>query len=212
MQPFSNDKFRVYTKDESIVFSKTNEKFGGLSNMAPGYPLFVNDNIIPNSEVLYQAMRYPLFPDIQYEIISQNSPMTAKMISKKYHDKTRQDWELIRVKVMRWCLEVKLCQNWEKFGALLKKTENRPIVEYSAKDKFWAASPSANDKELSGVNALGRLLMELREKYIQNNKTLQKVEPLNITGFLLYGYEIESIHSEAIYANDFGKELVGCID
>jgi ribA/ribD-fused uncharacterized protein len=211
MQSLNNDKFRIYKKDECIVFSKTNEKFGGMSNMAPGYPLFVNDNIIPNSEVLYQAMRYPLFPDIQNEIISQNSPMTAKMISKKYLDKTRQDWELIKTKVMRWCLEVKLCQNWETFGQLLRETENKPIVEFSVKDKFWGAS-SLNDKELSGVNALGRLLMELREKYIHSNKSLQKVQPLNITGFLLYGYEIESIWNEAVYANDFGNELFMCRD
>lgn len=209
MQVINNDELRVYPKDKSIVFSKTNEKFGGLSNMAPGYPLFINDNILSNSEVLYQAMRFPLFPDIQHEIISQNSPMTAKMISKKYHDKTRQDWELIRVKIMRWCLEIKLCQNWSKFETLLKETENKPIVEYSVKDKFWGAALSDNsDKELIGMNALGRLLMELREKYIKNDNVIQKIEPVNITGFLLYGHEIGTIYNQAIYTNDFEEELI----
>ena len=60
---------RIYRIDECIVFAKTSEPFGGLSNMAPGYPLFINDNIIPSSEALYQAMRYSLFPSIQHEII-----------------------------------------------------------------------------------------------------------------------------------------------
>jgi len=60
---------RIYRIDVCIVFAKTSEPFGGLSNMAPGYPLFINDNIIPSSEALYQAMRYSLFPSIQHEII-----------------------------------------------------------------------------------------------------------------------------------------------
>lgn len=198
-----NSKNRIYTVSDSIVFSKTNEKFGGLSNMAPGYPLYINENIVANSEMLYQAMRYPLFPDIQFEIISQNSPMTAKMISKKYLDKTRQDWELIKIKVMRWCLEVKLCQHWDKFSSLLRETEAKSIVEYSSKDKFWGASKTEDEKILSGLNALGRLLMELREKYVLPKKELMKVTPLTITGFLLYGHDIETVYSEAVYASDF---------
>ncbi|WP_072366568.1 NADAR family protein [Chitinophaga sancti] len=191
--------FRTYIISESVVFSKTNEAFGGLSNMAPGFPLFVNDNIVSNSEMLYQAMRFSLFPDIQYEIISQNSPMTAKMISKKHLERSRQDWEQIKIKVMRWCLEVKLCQNWDKFSELLKQTGTKSIVEFSTKDQFWGASKNGYNNELIGQNALGRLLMEMREKFILQEKKLLKVSPLNITGFLLYGNEIESIYSDSVY-------------
>jgi hypothetical protein len=32
-------EFRTYHRKDIIVFRKTNEKFGGLSNMAPGYPI-----------------------------------------------------------------------------------------------------------------------------------------------------------------------------
>ena len=199
MQTSNQEHFRTYIEKECVVFSKTNEKFGGLSNMAPGYPLFINDNLIANSEMLYQAMKYPLFPDIQYEIISQNSPMTAKMISKKHLDKSRQDWELIKVKIMRWCLEIKLAQNWEKFSCLFQETGSKSIVEYSVKDKFWGASRSSNNNELIGVNALGRHLMDIREKYVRMNNRLDCVIPPNIIGLLLYGYEVNTVCGEHSY-------------
>ena len=66
-------------------------------------------------------------------------------------------------KVMRWCLRVKLAQIWDEFSRLLLATGDRPIVEESRKDEFWGAKV-VNTDTLVGVNALGRLLMELREK------------------------------------------------
>ena len=33
---------RTYNRQDCITFRKTAERFGGLSNMAGGYPLFVN--------------------------------------------------------------------------------------------------------------------------------------------------------------------------
>ena len=59
---------RNYNAKEAIVFRKTTEPFGGLSNMASGYALYINELIIPSSEHLYQAMRYPTNPEIQFEI------------------------------------------------------------------------------------------------------------------------------------------------
>ena len=191
MEPESKKK-RIYLKKDSIVFGKTDGPFGGLSNMAPGYPLLINDHIVLNSEALYQAMRYPLFPEIQQEIIEQNSPMTAKMISKKYLIKTRQDWDDVRVKMMRWALEVKLSQNWVKFSELLRQTGDKNIVEYSVKDQFWGAK-DAEDGKLEGINALGRLLMELRTKYVQTDQKPACVAPLNVTGFFLFGFEINTV-------------------
>lgn len=202
-----NTKNRTYQRKDCVVFSKTDGPFGGLSNMAPGYPLLINGHLLANSEVLYQAMRYPLFPEIQEEIITQHSPMTAKMISKKYRPKTRQDWDEIRVKVMRWCLEVKLSQNWDKFGELLRNTGNKQIVEYSSKDHFWGAS-EIGEGMLSGTNALGRLLMDLRNKFVHSNSKPECVAPLSITGFLLYGFEIETICDDPYFSADHNEKTM----
>lgn len=194
---------RTYKKNEVVLFRKTKEAFGGLSNMAPGFSVRVNGVIISSVEALYQACRYPLFPEIQESIIKENSPMTAKMISKKYYSYTRQDWEKVKYDVMYWCLEVKLSQNFENFSKVLRETGDKPIVEYSPKDKDWAATP-VSDTELRGKNALGRLLMKLREEYILNEEDIDCIQPLNIPGFLLYGSAIETVcNPEDEFANDF---------
>ncbi len=184
---------RTYDRAASVVFLKTNERFGGLSNMAPGFPLRINGIRIRTSEALYQACRFPHMPDVQRLIIEQNSPMTAKMRSKPYRKQSRPDWDAVRVKVMRWCLRVKLAQNWREFGRLLLATGERPIVEQSKKDDFWGAK-IAEDGSLVGMNVLGRLLMELREQLKDDaEESLKIVTPLSIPRFLLLEREIEAV-------------------
>lgn len=174
---------RIYNLSDCITFRKTTEKYGGLSNMASGYPLIVNGIYIRSSEALYQAMRFPHLPNIQKEIIKEASPMTAKMISKKYRPQTRNDWEKMKIPIMQWVLRVKLVQNIDTFGKLLFETDSKNIVEESGKDAFWGAQ--IIDDKLVGVNALGRLLMQLRELHKKYQITL--IPPLQIGNFKIYG-------------------------
>jgi type I restriction enzyme S subunit len=185
--------FSTYSRNKSAVFLRTAELFGGLSNMAGGYPLSINNIRILTTEALYQACRFPHLPEVQKLIIGQNSPMTAKMKSKPFRKESRPDWDDIRIPVMRWCLHVKLAQNWEKFSTLLLSTENCPIVEESYRDQFWGAKPIDTDS-LSGINVLGQLLTELREQ-LQNHEyhILQTVAPLEIPQFLLVNRPIGMI-------------------
>ncbi len=184
---------RTYKRSECAVFSKTKEAFGGLSNMAAGFPLRVNGVRILTSEALYQACRFPHRPEVQRIIIGEASPMTAKMKSKPYRKDSRPDWDRVRVKVMRWCLRVKLAQNWNEFSRLLLATRERSIVEESRKDDFWGAKVMG-DETLVGMNVLGRLLMELREEIKQGDRErLSRVEPLDISDFRLYGEQISAI-------------------
>lgn len=192
---------RTYFKNEVITFSKTSGDFGGLSNMAPGYSLFVNEINIANTEILYQACRFPLFPKIQEEIILKANPMEAKEISRKYINNTRQDWEIVKYDIMRWCLYIKLIQNYEKFSNLLLKTDNKAIVEYSLKDNVWGAMPVDN-YILKGKNALGRLLMEVRENNLNSYKNFENVTPLNIPAFLLFNNAIEKVYKPEFSISD----------
>lgn len=183
-------KNRSYQRQDCAVFLKTNEGFGGLSNMAGGYPLSINGIRILTSEALYQACRFPHKPDIQKIIIGQRSPMTAKMKSKPYRKDSRPDWDDVRVIIMRWCLRVKLVQNWEKFSVLLLSTGNRPIVEESYRDPFWGAKP-IDAETLTGMNVLGELLTELREQLKGPEiDTLRVIEPPDLSHFLLVGKPI----------------------
>lgn len=189
------NQVRTYDRATSVAFLKTNERFGGLSNMAPGFPLRVNDVRIRTSEALYQACRFPHMPEVQRLIIGEISPITAKMRSKPYRQVSRQDWDFVRVKIMRWCLRVKLAQNWREFGRLLLATGDRPIVEQSRKDDFWGAKV-ADDGTLVGMNVLGRLLMELREQLKGDEaESLRFIEPLAISEFLLFGQPIEAVQA-----------------
>lgn len=195
MDAFVKYQERTYKYKEVCFFRKTKELYGGLSNMASGFPLKVNNVNILTSEALYQACRYPHFPEIQKKIIKEKSPMSAKMVGKPYRDHTRPDWDKVRVDLMYWCLQVKLAQNFIAFGQLLESTCDKPIVEESNKDPFWGAIKSKDDENcLVGVNALGRLLMKLRQEYNSTKRyDLLFVEPLNISDFLIYGEPIQII-------------------
>ena len=183
-------RMRTYARTGSAVFCKTKERYGGLSNMAGGFPLCVNGLRIRTSEALYQACRFPHRPEAQRLIIDQRSPMTAKMESDPHRHDSRGDWTRVRVPIMRWCLRVKLAQHWDAFGELLRSTDDRPIVELSRKDDFWGASP-VDERTLRGVNALGRLLMELRQLVrSEPRENFLLVEPLKIPEFLLDGCPI----------------------
>lgn len=187
---------KIYKANECCIFRKTKELYGGLSNMASGFPLKVNGIEILTSEALYQACRFPHLPDVQEKIIKEKSPMSAKMVSKPYRSNSRPDWDDTRIKIMRWCLRVKLAQNFFEFGKLLESTFDRPIVEESSKDDFWGAIRDKQDENiLKGTNALGRLLMELRQFYNEKRYSYEMfvVEPLNIPNFKLFGKDIETI-------------------
>jgi ribA/ribD-fused uncharacterized protein len=186
---------RTYAPAEVVKFRKTNEPFGGLSNMAPGFPVVVNHIHFWTSEALYQCCRYPGAPDVQEMIACERSPMTAKMKGKRFRDLTRSDWEQVRVKVMRWSLRVKLAQHQDTFGQLLLETGNKPIVEESAKDQFWGAKAQDGDA-LTGVNVLGRLLMELREQWRSAPNDFEQVPPPPIPNFLLFGKQVEIVQAK----------------
>jgi len=69
---------RKYYKSEAIVFQKNEDAFGHLSNMATAFPVVVNGIRIRTIEALYQACRFPNYPEAQREVIEQKSPMGAK--------------------------------------------------------------------------------------------------------------------------------------
>ncbi len=190
MQPAETS---TYHRPDCVVFLKTHEAFGGLSNMAAGYPLVVNGVRILTAEALYQACRFPHLPEVQKLIVGQASPMAAKMKSKPYRKVSRPDWEQVNVEIMRWCLRVKLAQNWDRFGELLLSTDEKPIVEESKRDAFWGAKPT-DAETLAGRNVLGKLLMELREQLQgQDVEQLREVEPLTLPDFLFVGRQIGTV-------------------
>lgn len=190
---------RAYDPGAACVFRSTKAPFGGLSNMAAGYPLVVGRAAARTSEALYQACRFPHHPEIQEAIFREASPMRAKMVSRKHTALTRPDWERARIPIMRWCLAVKLAQHFDVFGRLLESTGGRDIVEHSRRDDFWGAVTAPNGM-LVGMNALGRLLMELRARYDSADRyALLVVQPLELVRFHLLGDPVPVVDGREMF-------------
>ena len=203
-------ELNTYYSNECCSFRKTKEEYGGLSNMASGFPLNINGINVLSSEALYQTCRFPHLPEVQKKIISERSPMSAKMVGKPFRTNSRPDWDEVKIKIMRWCLRVKIAQNFMLFGQLLESTQNRPIVEDSNKDDFWGAVRSKDDQNvLIGVNALGRLLMELRQFYNEKRFSYDMfvVKPLNIPDFKFYGSLIRTIDERENFISYISKSI-----
>ena len=171
----------TYSMNRSSVFRRTDDEFGGLSNMSRSWPLKVYGCRVRTTEHLYQAMRFPEWPDIQQQILDTNKPKAAKLVAREYDEFTRVDWFDVRVDVMRWCLAIKLGQHVTRFGNLLDSTGDQPVVEFSKRDSFWGAAPNECG-QLMGNNVLGQLLEELRASWRNAQSSgcledLQTIEP-----------------------------------
>jgi ribA/ribD-fused uncharacterized protein len=184
----------LWDKFSCISFRKTGEKWGGLSNMAAGYPITVNAREWRTSEALYQALRFPDHPSIQGEIWRSSSPMAAKMKTKPHRiASSRADWDAVRVDLMYWCIHAKLVCNFDSFGALLRETLEADIVEDSHRDRFWGAV-AVNDEHFQGRNVLGELLMRLRAEHIVGGDRPAELRPPSTPGCRLMGEEILTIY------------------
>jgi len=186
---------KTYRKDECCVFRKVKDPFGGLSNMAGGFPLVVNGIKIRSTEALYQVCRFPDSTEIQKKIIRQTSPMYAKFVSKSYKNLSRKDWDDIQVEIMYWALRLKLAQNLFTFWNLLKSTTRKNIVEHSHINGFWGTvSDMGDDSILIGANVLGQLLELLRDDFLPTiHGSVIVIPPPDIPDLFLYGTKIQEV-------------------
>lgn len=188
LRGFPPEKLRSYDVGGCCVFWLTSTEYGHFSNMADGFPLDVSGLQFGSSEALYQACRFPDFPHLQVQIASAPTPKIAKKLSREAITLTRADWKVVRVNIMRWVLRVKAAQHKKEFLFSLVQTGEVPIVEESTRDAFWGAVRVSN--ALIGVNALGRLLMELRRDSISDVVNLMSVSPPDVPDFRILGSEV----------------------
>lgn len=178
-------------KSNSVTFTKTNESFGGFSNMCSGFPITNGVVEFPTSEHLYQICKFGDHPQIQRELLNEKNPMVMKNKTKKYKGSVRKDWEDIKVEVMKWVLKGKFVSNFIKFGNLLVETGGKPIFEVSQRDGFWGT------KEVNGVfegeNRLGIELMGLRSMIWTNSPSLKEWEVEGTLKLKIFGEWMERV-------------------
>jgi ribA/ribD-fused uncharacterized protein len=161
-----------------IAFTKVALPYGWLGNMAP-YPIQYNSVTYPTTEALFQALRFENHPEIQKEIIAQKSPMSAKMVAKKYkHLLEAEGYELMGEKDvdnMRLCVKLKLEQYPELAQELINTGAAKIIEDCSSRPRdsglFWGAAKTENG--WNGKNVLGEIFMDYRTE-LQNNQPLSQ--------------------------------------
>ena len=177
-----------------ITIMMPDEAFGGLSNLSEDFPLAVNGTRVLTSEHLYQALKFPDYPEIQKEILNKPSPIACRRIANKkdYRAFIQSDWKAAQLDVMEFCLKTKLVWHWVKFGDLLRATDDQPIYEISSNDdRYWGVADC--NVGLVGENHLGKLLMKLRDELCGDcNEHLRTVSPPGQLGLKFLGQVIET--------------------
>ena len=152
-----------------ISFTKVELPYGWLGKMYAA-PITYNGKIYRTSEALFQALRFDN-PEIQELIRAEKSPMAAKMVATKHKKEMKivaREKEYIQN--MALCLQLKFDQHPALKEKLLKTKDHILIEDIGNRNGenhlFWGM------KKINGVwtgnNMMGKLLMELREKYKQS--------------------------------------------
>lgn len=115
----------------------------------------------PTSEHAYAAAKAK-YPSAAEEIRLESDPGLAKELGRSCV--LREEWEQVKFQVMWHVLQAKFDQHPEAVAKLLETGERRIYEGNTWGDNIWGVV-STGKKRYIGRNALGSMLMELREKY-----------------------------------------------
>ena len=91
-------------------------------------------------------------------------PRFAKRFGRQVH--LRDDWEQIKFSVMKSAVTAKFDQN-DGFAERLRDTHPSMLVEGNTwHDNIWGDCKCQRCKSIEGQNLLGKILMDLRENYL----------------------------------------------
>lgn len=145
---------------KQVLFKKEDPKLGFLSNFDTKHPVIVDSERWKSAEHFYQAMKNE---DSAYQnlVKKAETPSRAKYLGSNVP--LRDDWEDIKIDVMRIALEGKFAEGSEA-ARLLGCTGIDYLVEYAPwGDAFWGMYHDTRGN-LIGQNHLGKLLMERKLK------------------------------------------------
>lgn len=109
------------------------------------------------SEAAYHYQKFArTAPSIAIDIWAARSAHDAFKIAEANKSKRREDWDQVKVDMMRGILRAKAEQH-EYVRRKLLATGDRALVENSWRDDFWGWGPNRD-----GQNMLGKLWMEVR--------------------------------------------------
>lgn len=141
--------------DRQVFFYE--QDFYVLSNFS-AFNLEWKGKAFPTSEQAYHYSRFPVHGGWMHraEILKTRSAHDAFRYAQENRRWQRDDWDALKVGVMRDILRAKVDQH-EYVRRKLLATGDRELIEDSWRDSFWGWGPNRD-----GQNMLGKLWMEVR--------------------------------------------------
>lgn len=142
----------LWTGNRSEAITSFKGEYAWLSNMQRIDPFLYGHLKFGSVECFYVAMKTT--DVVERAKIAKMNPYEAKKYGRTL--KLRDDWDDIKLGVMKWGLLKKFSQ--KKFKQLLLSTGDQELIEGNTwGDTFWGVCNGV------GENHLGKLLMEIRE-------------------------------------------------
>lgn len=130
-------------------------EFYSLSNFS-AFTLEWENWRFDTSEAAYHFMKFPVGLSIRQDIRLAPSAHEAFKLAEKFKWMRRDDWDDVKVEIMRKILRAKAEQH-EYVRRKLLETGDRQLIECSWRDDFWGWGANRD-----GQNMLGKLWMEIR--------------------------------------------------
>ena len=139
-----------------INFYSTKDEYGCFSNFS-AHKIFLKGKNWKTTEHYFQAQKFVGTSD-EEELRLADSPMQVAKMGRDRKRPLRRDWEVVKDDIMREALRAKFTQH-EDLRIILLETDDAELVEHTKNDSYWADGGDG-----SGLNMLGKLLMELRDE------------------------------------------------
>jgi ribA/ribD-fused uncharacterized protein len=120
--------------------------------------------LFPTVEHAYHWAKFPLDPTKQAALRHASSAHLALEMARRWQQYRREDWDAVKVDIMRDILRCKVEQH-EYVRRKLLETGDRLLVEDSWRDDFWGWGPNRD-----GQNVMGKLWMQIRAELREHGK------------------------------------------
>ncbi len=139
----------------TIYFYRVDEPYGCFSNFSP-HAIELKGRAWPTAEHYFQAQK---FAGTEHEeaIRLAKSPMIAARMGRSRARPLRPDWEEVKESIMQEAVLAKFTQHPD-LREILLGTGDVLLVEHTH-DHYWG-----DGKDGQGRNALGKILMQVREQ------------------------------------------------
>lgn len=150
---------KIRPEEHVILFYYTNKPYGCFSNFAK-YPIVLKGKVWPTVEHYFQAQK---FAGTKYEeeIRLAETAMKAAELGRDRNKPLRDDWETVKIQIMKEALIAKVNQH-PSIKSILLSTGDCMLVEHTSNDSFWGDGGNGQ-----GQNMLGKLLMEIRNGLVE---------------------------------------------